>query len=175
GIPMDEQLRFFGDAAARDAWWQAVEAMQAIGGTPARVDFSVFIEAGRLPFDSGLLAERAVSYGALVGRRPETVHPAVGSMIRKALSYSGTETVEALYRMTALRRGVRKLFDGIDVLVTPTVGRAYTCDELKADPIEANSNIGYYTYPISPLDLCALALPACMRPDGLPFGVSLVG
>ena len=55
------------------------------------------------------------------------------------------------------------------------MGRAYTCEEPQADPIGANNNIGYYTYPISPLDLCALAVPASIRPDGLPFGVSLVG
>src|SRR5690606_24793855 len=65
GIPMDEQLRFFGDELAREAWHQAVEAMEAIGGTPVKIDFSIFVEAGRLPFDSGLLAERAVSYGAV--------------------------------------------------------------------------------------------------------------
>lgn len=175
GIPADEHLRFFGDELAREAWHQAVEAMEAIGGTPVKIDFSIFVEAGRLPFDSGLLAERAVSYGDLVGRRPETVHPAVAAMIRKALTYTGTQTFEAVYRMMELRREVKKLFRGIDVLVTPTVGRAYTCEELQADPIGANTNIGYYTYPISPLDLCALAVPASIRPDGLPFGVSLVG
>ena len=79
----------------------------------------------------------------------------------------------------ALHLGGRKrcaleLLDGIDVLVTPTVGRAYTCDELKENPIELNNNIGYYTYPVSPLDLCALAVPASIRADGIPFGISMV-
>jgi len=119
GIPADEHLRFFGDELAREAWHRAVEAMEAIGGTPVKIDFSIFVEAGRLPFDSGLLAERAVSYGDLVGRRPETVHPAVAAMIRKALTYTGTQTFEAVYRMMEMRREVKKLFRGIDVLVTP--------------------------------------------------------
>lgn len=175
GIPSDEHLRFFGDELAREAWHQALEAMEAIGGTSVKIDFSILIEAGRLPFDSGLLAERAVSYGEVVGSRPETVHPAVAAMIRKALAYSGTESFDAVYTMVALRRRVKTLFRGIDVLVTPTVGRAYTCEEVQADPIGANNDIGYYTYPVSPLDLCALAVPAAMRADGLPFGVSLVG
>lgn len=34
--------------------------------------------------------------------------------------------------------------------------------------------MGYYTYPISPLDLCALAVPASIRPDGLPFSLQLI-
>jgi allophanate hydrolase len=175
GVPVEEHLRFFGDALSRRAFDDAVEALVSIGGTAVRIDFSLFVEAGRLPFDSGLLAERAVSYGDLVGQRPDTVHPAVAAMIRKGQAYSGTDTLKAIYEMTDLRRRVKKLMEGLDVLVTPTVGRAYTCDELKADPIEANNNIGYYTYPVSPLDLCALALPASVRPDGIPFGISLVG
>ncbi|WP_156396862.1 amidase family protein [Noviherbaspirillum sp. Root189] len=174
GIPTKEHLKFFDDVHAQNAYWRAVESMKAIGGKPIEVDFSIFIEAGKLPFDSGLLAERAVSYGELVKRHPETVHPAVTSMIQKGLSYSGTDTVRAIYKMTELRRKVKKLLRGVDVLVTPTVGRAYFCEEVKANPIDLNNNIGYYTYPVSPLDLCALAIPASMRPDGLPFGISLV-
>jgi allophanate hydrolase len=173
-IPFKAQLEFFGDALAEAAYWQAVEAMKEIGGRPVEIDFSIFIEAGRLPFDSGLLAERAVSYGDLVQSRPETVHPAVAAMIKKGLSYTGTDTIEAIYKMTELRRKAKRLLSEVDVLLTPTVGRAYKCEELKENPIELNNNIGYYTYPISPLDLCALAMPASIRPDGIPFGVSLV-
>ncbi|OGB22434.1 MAG: hypothetical protein A3I66_03960 [Burkholderiales bacterium RIFCSPLOWO2_02_FULL_57_36] len=173
-MPHTEQLEFFGDSHAETAFEKAVEAMERAGGQSMKIDFSMFIEAGRLPFDSGLLAERAVSYGDVLKTRPETVHPAVAAMIRKGLDYSGTETVHAIYKMNELRNKARQMFQKFDVLMTPTVGRAYTCDELKADPIGLNNNIGYYTYPISPLDLCALALPASIRGDGIPFGVSLV-
>jgi allophanate hydrolase len=152
-----------------------VDALKQIGGTPLVIDFSLFIEASRLPFDSGLLAERAVSYGDVVQSRPDTVHPAVAAMIRKGLAYSGTDTIRAIYTMHALRSRAKLLFQQFDVLVTPTVGRAYTCAEVKADPIALNNNIGYYTYSISPLDLCALAVPASIREDGIPFGISLVG
>ncbi|MDB5991868.1 MAG: allophanate hydrolase [Herbaspirillum sp.] len=173
-IPFKAQLKFFGDALAEAAYWQAVEAMKEIGGRCIEIDFAIFVEAGRLPFDSGLLAERAVSYGDVVQSRPETVHPAVAAMIKKGLSYTGTDTIQAIYQMTELRKKAKRLLSEVDVLVTPTVGRAYKCDELKENAIEFNNNIGYYTYPISPLDLCALAVPASVRPDGIPFGISLV-
>jgi allophanate hydrolase len=55
------------------------------------------------------------------------------------------------------------------------VARPFRVDEMLASPIERNAEVGYYTYGVGPLDLCALALPAALRPDGLPFGVSLVG
>jgi allophanate hydrolase len=173
-VPFKEHLEFFDDVHAEAAYWQAVEAMQAIGGKRIDIDFSIFIEAGKLPFDSGLLAERAVSYSDVLVQRADTVHPAVASMLKKGLAYSGVEAVKALYSMTSLRKKAKKLLDGIDVLVTPTVGRAYKREELEQNPIELNNNIGYYTYPIGPLDLCALAIPASIRPDGLPFGISMV-
>jgi allophanate hydrolase len=174
-LPRPDQLEFFGDAMAKAAFAQSVDVLKQMGGSPVEIDFSLFIEASRLPFDSGLLAERAVSYGNVVQSRPETVHPAVAAMIRKGLAYSGTDTIRAIYTLHALRNKAKRLFQQFDVLVTPTVGRAYTCAEVKADPIALNNNIGYYTYSISPLDLCALAVPASIREDGIPFGISLVG
>lgn len=173
-LPRRDQLRFFGDVLAEAAFAQAVDDIRAIGGVSVEIDFDLFIEAGKLPFDSGLLAERSLSYGEIVQSRPDTVHPAVAAMIRKGQTYSGIETMRAIYRMMAMRAEARRLLREVAFLVTPTVGRAYTCDELYRDPIALNNNIGFYTYPISPLDLCALALPASIRRDGLPFGVSLV-
>jgi allophanate hydrolase len=43
-----------------------------------------------------------------------------------------------------------------------------------ADPIALNSELGTYTNFVNLLDLCGLALPSSMRPDGLPFGVTLL-
>jgi allophanate hydrolase len=43
-----------------------------------------------------------------------------------------------------------------------------------ADPIQLNSRLGTYTNFVNLLDLCALAVPASMRPDGAPFGITLL-
>lgn len=43
-----------------------------------------------------------------------------------------------------------------------------------ADPIGLNSRLGTYTNFVKLLDLCGLAVPAAMRSDGIPFGVTLV-
>jgi len=47
--------------------------------------------------------------------------------------------------------------------------------EVLADPLRINSELGRYTNFVNLLDLCALAVPAGMRGDGLPFGVTLIG
>jgi allophanate hydrolase len=43
-----------------------------------------------------------------------------------------------------------------------------------ANPIELNSRLGTYTNFVNLLDLCGLALPAAMRADGAPFGITLL-
>jgi allophanate hydrolase len=43
-----------------------------------------------------------------------------------------------------------------------------------ANPIELNSRLGTYTNFVNLLDLCGLAVPASMRADGIPFGITLL-
>ena len=43
-----------------------------------------------------------------------------------------------------------------------------------ANPIELNSRLGTYTNFVNLLDLCGLAVPSSMRPDGVPFGITLL-
>ena len=61
------------------------------------------------------------------------------------------------------------------MLVVPTAPTTYTIAEVVADPIELNRRLGTYTNFVNLLDLAALAVPASMRPDGLPFGITLIG
>jgi allophanate hydrolase len=61
------------------------------------------------------------------------------------------------------------------VLLLPTTGTIYTIAEVEADPVKLNTNLGYYTNFVNLMDLAAVAVPAGVRNDGLPFGVSLVG
>jgi allophanate hydrolase len=58
--------------------------------------------------------------------------------------------------------------------VLPTAPTAYTTAQVAANPIELNSRLGTYTNFVNLLDLCGLALPASMRDDGIPFGITLL-
>jgi len=69
--------------------------------------------------------------------------------------------------------GVRA-FSRADFLLTPTAGTIYRIDEMQADPIRLNANLGYYTNFMNLLDLAATAVPAGFHSDGLPFGVTLI-
>ena len=67
-----------------------------------------------------------------------------------------------------------RTFHTIDALVLPTAPTIYTIEQVLADPIQLNNRLGTYTNFVNLLDLCGLAVPASMRVDGLPFGVTLL-
>jgi allophanate hydrolase len=57
----------------------------------------------------------------------------------------------------------------------PTAGTTYTIEQMLADPVELNTRLGVYTNFVNLMDLAAVSVPAGFRPDGIPFGVSLIG
>ena len=67
-----------------------------------------------------------------------------------------------------------RIFSDIDALVLPTMPTVYTVDQVLADPIQLNSRLGTYTNFVNLLDLCGLAVPAAMRADGAPSGITLL-
>ena len=62
----------------------------------------------------------------------------------------------------------------IDFLALPTAGTIYTVADLEREPVLYNSHLGHYTNFVNFFGLRALALPVGFRPDGLPFGITLV-
>ena len=59
-------------------------------------------------------------------------------------------------------------------MVLPTAPTAYSTAQVLANPVELNCRLGTYTNFVNLLDLCGLALPAAMRADGIPFGITLL-
>ena len=57
----------------------------------------------------------------------------------------------------------------------PTTGTIYTHEAIAADPVQLNTQLGYYTNFVNLLDLAAVALPVGFRPNGLPFGATVLG
>src|SRR4029079_9345468 len=87
---------------------------------------------------------------------------------------TAADTFASLYRLQALRRIAERSFAKFDAIVLPTAPTAYTTAQVLANPIELNSRLGTYTNFVNLLALCGLALPATMRPDGIPFGITLL-
>ena len=74
-----------------------------------------------------------------------------------------------------LARAIQQSLADVDALLVPTAPSIYTIAQLREDPLALNSRLGRYTNFANLADLCALALPAGMRGDGLPAGITVLG
>jgi allophanate hydrolase len=172
GIPSEHQMEFFGDQAAADAWRRAV--IKA-GPDVTEIDLIPFQQAAELLYSGPFVAERYASVGAFVASRPASdFDPTVRGIILGSAKYSAVDVFNAEYQLQDIRRTVNKMFESIDALLLPTAPSIYRIDDVCRNPIELNSRLGVYTNFVNLLDLCAIAVPAGLREDGLPFGVTLM-
>jgi allophanate hydrolase len=175
GTPSDSTLEFFGDEQARLLYWKAVERLEALGGTRITIDFTPFREAAALLYSGPWVAERFAAVGDFIATRPDDLDPIVGDIITSSTKYSAVDAYLAAYRLEALKRDAARQWAAMDVLLLPTTGTIYTKHAVEMEPVRLNTNLGYYTNFVNLMDLAAVAVPAGFRPDGLPFGVSLIG
>ena len=111
---------------------------------------------------------------SLLASSPESIHPVTREIIVQGARPSAVDTFAAFYKLEELRRVRDVMFRSVDALLLPTAPTAYTVKQVLADPIQLNSRLGTYTNFVNLLDLCGLAVPASMRDDGIPFGVTLL-
>ena len=174
GIPMSNQLEFFGDADYAALWKEAIRMMRERGLSVIEVDFAPFLEAARLLYEGPWVAERYLATKELLDQKPEAFHPVTRSIIGGGRLGSAADAFAAQYRLADLRRRSEAVWESVDILCTPTAGTIYKVSEVEADPIRLNSRLGYYTNFLNLLDLSGLAIPSGFRPDGLPFGVTYI-
>ncbi|MEJ2453725.1 MAG: allophanate hydrolase [Candidatus Thiodiazotropha sp.] len=173
GLPADSQLEFFGDAESERLYREAVEELQALGGEPVEIDFTPFLEAARLLYEGPWVAERYLAAEPLITEQPEALLEVTRTIIGGGVQGSAAEAFAAQYRLAELRRVCERVWDQVAFVVTPTAGTIYRIDQVEAEPIRLNSNLGAYTNFMNLLDLAAVAVPAGFRGDGLPNGVTL--
>ena len=174
GIPAGDKLHFFDDAAAEKAFHANVEILKKIGGTAVEIDFAPFLEAGRLLFNGSWVAERLVPVKDLFCSKPDAFHPTTRAIFERAAQLSATDAFEGIYRLAELRAETAAEWRKMDCLVVPTTGTLYTVEAVEADPIKLNTDMGYYTYYVNLLLLCALAVPGVFRDDALPSSISII-
>jgi allophanate hydrolase len=173
GVPKQDQLAFFNNNETPELFKQAVEQLKALGGKAVEIDFEPFLETARLLYEGPWVAERYAAIREFFEAKPDAIFPVTKQIIGGATKFSAADTYLSQYKLKALQRKAEAVWSDIDVMVTPTAGTIYTIDEVNADPIRCNSNLGYYTNFMNLLDLSATAVPTGFQQDGLPFGVTI--
>jgi len=174
GIPRSGQLIFFGDKAQEAAYRDALKRFAALGATLVEFDMEPFYETARLLYEGPWVAERYLAIRNVLASSPDAIHPVTRDIIAPGARLTATETFSALYRLQVMRKVAERIMANFDAMVLPTAPTIYTTAQVLADPIVLNSRLGTYTNFVNLLDLCGLALPASFRPDGLPFGITLL-
>jgi allophanate hydrolase len=172
-VPQKEQLKFFGDSEAESLFYKAVKTFERMGGTAVESDFSPLFEAADLLYYGPWVTERYVAVKEMIENSPESFIDVTRTIIASGKTKSAEEYFNAEYKLKSCRRQADRVMADVAFALTPTTGTIYTIDEVNADPIQLNTNLGYYTNYMNLLDFSAFAVPAGFRSNGLPFGVTL--
>src|SRR5215471_6791823 len=173
GVPLPGQRLFFGDKSSASAYEAALARFARIGAIITEIDIEPFYEAARLLYEGPWVAERYITAAKLIASAPQAMHPVTRQIILAGAHGTAADAFAAFYQLAELRRVCERTFSAIDALVLPTAPTIYTVEQVLADPIGLNSRLGTYTNFANLLDMCGLAVPAAMRADGTPFGVTL--
>ncbi|TMJ03932.1 MAG: allophanate hydrolase [Alphaproteobacteria bacterium] len=174
GVPIRGQRIFFGDQASAAEFDGAIARFGKLGATIAEIDIEPLYETARLLYEGPWVAERYLAVQELIASSPDAMHPVTREIILGGTRPTAADAFAAFYKLQDLRRVRDHIYRKIDVLLVPTIPTVYTVEQVLADPIQLNSRLGTYTNFVNLLDLAGLAIPAGMRPDGIPFGVTLL-
>ncbi len=174
GVPRPNQQKFFGNTDVEARYENAIKTLIDLGSTRINIDYTPFLDANNLLFNGPWVAERYVSVGAFVKANPDAVFPITREILLKANEITAVKAFEGLYAVERLKRKIQSLWHQVDCLVVPTTGTIYRIDEVEAEPLTLNANLGYYTNFVNLLDLSAIAIPNGFQSNGIPTGITLI-
>lgn len=172
GVPKADQLQFFNNADYAALFAQAVQKLQAQGYELVVLDFAPFLQAAQLLYAGPWVAERYHVVAPLLAKPDADVLPVIKQIVSSADKFSAEDCFKAFYQLAAYKRQADLQLAAVDVVLTPTAGSIYRVDEMLDNPIQLNTNLGYYTNFMNLLNYAAIAVPAGLTSQGLPFGVT---
>ncbi|KAJ5518559.1 Urea carboxylase [Penicillium expansum] len=167
---------WFGRTEQAAAYQDALTKAQQLGWKLEPVDFTPLFSLASLLYEGPWVAERYAAIEKFIRSVPaEAMDPVVRSIILKAEKFSAIDLFTCEYHRRDLSCEIEQIFGKYDALLVPTAPTFPSMQDLKDEPVVANSQLGTYTNFVNFLDWSALAIPAGWREDGLPFGITLIG
>jgi aspartyl-tRNA(Asn)/glutamyl-tRNA(Gln) amidotransferase subunit A len=140
------------------------------------------IEAANEMVLTALLIQKTEAYAyhrQYVTKSPDLYQPETLKRIRAGEGISGADYVDARRKLDQHRRSVSKIFDTVDLAVTPTTPiPPLTVSELLADPDQLRAKevlASPNTRPFNLLGLPAITIPCGFTSKGLPMGMQIIG
>ncbi|MGG5874139.1 allophanate hydrolase [Pseudomonas peli] len=177
GMPAKPRLavpsnpEFFGDTQNQAVFEQALGKLRELDVQLVEIDFAPFQQLAEQLYYGSWVAERTV---AVEGVNPDHINPVVRGIVENGHKYSACDAYKAEYIRAELSRKINDILAGFDALVVPTSPTIRSLAEMEVEPVLFNSQFGTYTNFTNLADLSALAVPAGLRADGLPAGITLI-
>ena len=175
GIPDAAHLVFFDSAAYAAGFDDALARLASLGGVVGRFDFAPMAEVAQSLYEGAWVAERYAAIRPFFDRQADALDPTVRAIVGRGRDYGAADLFAAIDAVALAQQKAASLWDAFDVLVVPTAPTIYRIDQLLADPVALNRNLGTYTNFVNLLDFAAIAVPSSIGADGLPFGITLIG
>jgi allophanate hydrolase len=167
---------FKGDEEAAALYDAAIDRARGLGWDIVTFDYRPFKETAALLYAGPWVAEREAAVGDFIRAHADACDPTVAGIILGGDGRSARDAFDGFHRLMALKRETEAQWAAMDVMLLPTAPTQYRVDDVQADPVALNANLGLYTNFVNLLDLAAVAVPAGVREtNGLPFGVTLIG
>ena len=146
----------------------AIDVFRAVNADVRDIAFPIDGETMARVFDPIIVAEIHQRFAGEWRERPEAFSQSFAGFFRAPVP-SGLEVVAAHRALSAFQSAVRRVFDSVDVVVTPTVA-------MTAPPIEGpidGALILRNTWPFNAARTPALSLPCGFDSEAMPIGLQL--
>jgi len=167
---MPQAERQYASADVLAAYDRSLAALERLGAEVVDVDLP-FLFADVAAYNLRIMA--AESYALLhelVDDENAPLDPHVRPRIAAGRNITAQAYIEALEMRKVMKQQFAQALDGIDALLTPTT----MTTALPLDEVDQTKAPAHYTRFGNYLDLCALALPNGIAPDGLPTSLQVV-
>lgn len=170
-----DSLEFYGDYKEqyKKAFDNAVERLKKLDIEIEYIDYEIFRESAKILYESTYVAERWADLHEFVEANPDEVFPVTREILAGASNekFDAKAVFKDLHKLQEYRAKARQiLHDGI--LVMPTCGGTWSIEQVNANPIKTNSDMGKYTNHCNLLDLAAIAIPMGFADENIPFGIT---
>ncbi len=172
----NKPLTFYGPYADayQQAWEATIAAIRAGGISVEEADCSFYQEAAALLYGGPCVAERWADLGTFIQTHLDDVFPTTREVLLTGdrPDYTAASLYQVQHQLADYKRMARNQLQQ-HLLLLPTCGGTYTREEVRANGIETNTNMGTYTNHCNLLDLCAIDVPGVDAGEQLPFGMTL--